>query len=252
MNPTTILILGGTHEAHALAEALAARPDFTVITSLAGRTTLPRLPPGRVVQGGFGGIDGLVTFIVQHHVAALIDATHPFAARMGTHASLAADRAQIPHLRLERPAWNRQPGDWWDEVEDWPQAVDALKADAARVLLAIGRQELAPFAGLDHVWFLIRSVERPAPFPPFRQAEFIAARGPFAVDDERTLLHQHAIDTIVCKNSGGTASAAKLIAARELGIRVVMRRRPLRPATETVDSVDQALVWAIRVRSPGR
>ncbi|CAA7615412.1 Precorrin-6A reductase [Magnetospirillum sp. LM-5] len=252
MTKATILILGGTQEARELAQVLAGQPAMNVITSLAGRTAVPHLPPGRIVQGGFGGIDGLVDFIADNHVTALIDATHPFAARMGMQAGLAADRAQVPLLRLERPAWTRQPDDRWDEVDDWDQAVIALKTNAQRILLAIGRQELAPFAGLDHLWFLIRSVERPDPMPPFSQCEFLAARGPFSVADETALLRAHAIDTIVCKNSGGTASAAKLVAARELGLRVVMLRRPARPVTETVTQIDQAVVWAIRVRSPAR
>lgn len=250
--PFPILILGGTAEAHALAEALAADSDLTVTTALAGRTAAPRLPPGRVVQGGFGGAAGLAAFLRSERVAAVIDATHPFAARMGANADQAARLTATPLLRLERPAWTPEPADRWDAVDDWDQAAQALAARASRVLLAIGRHELDPFVGLDHLWFLIRSVERPEPFPPFRQAEFTAARGPFTVDLEAMLLRHHAIDAIVCKNSGGTASMAKLIAARDLGIRVVMRNRPSRPAADTVATIGEVLDWVTRVRSPGR
>jgi len=146
-------------------------------------------------------------------------------------------------LRLERPAWLPGPGDRWHEVAEWSEAVELVAREARRVLLAIGRQELAPFAGIEPVWFLIRSVEAPDPMPPFRQAELLLARGPFDLAGERALLVDRRIDTIVCKNSGGTATDAKLAAAREAGIRVVMQRRPRRPELPTVASVAEALAW---------
>ena len=242
----TILILGGSAEAQALAGALAGRPGLKGITALAGRTAQPRRPAGALRIGGFGGAEGLADYLRAERIAAVVDATHPFAARMGWNAAQACAAAGVPLLRLERPAWLRQPGDVWDEVEDWAAAVDRLRTGARRVLLALGRQELAPFAALTEIWFLIRSVQAPEPWPPFAQAEFLPARGPFSVADERALLLEHGIDTLVCKNSGGP-TGAKLEAARALGLRVVMRRRPPRPETARADGVDQALAWLERL-----
>lgn len=237
-----ILILGGTAEAYALADALAQRPGLRVISSLAGRTGAPRLPIGEVRVGGFGGVSGLTAYLRDNSIDAVVDCTHPFASRMGWNAAEACAAAAVPLLRLERPAWVRQDGDLWDEVDDWAEAVALVGARSRRVLLAVGRQDVAPFAGLDRVWFLIRSVEAPSPMPPFAQAEILLSRGPFSESSERGLLTAHRIDTIVCKNSGGPTDA-KLAAARALGVRVVMKQRPPRPQTAKAATVAEALDW---------
>ena len=242
---SNLLILGGTTEAYALADALAGHAAWHVINSLAGRTTGPRLPAGETRIGGFGGAEGLAGYLADRSIRAVIDATHPFAARMGWNAAEGCRLAGVPLLRLERPAWTPEPGDDWELVDKWEGAVATLRqVGARRVLLAIGRQELAPFAEVEDIWFLIRLVTPPDPKPVFHAAEWLYSRGPFALDDERALLDTWAIDTIVCKNSGGEATSAKLIAARERGIRVVMLQRPERPAeVPTAATVDEALTW---------
>jgi precorrin-6A/cobalt-precorrin-6A reductase len=203
----------------------------------------PRLPAGEVRIGGFGGSAGLGAFLIDRKISTVVDATHPFAATMGWNAAGACRAKGVPLLRLERPAWLPVEGDCWQQVGEWTEAAEIVAREARRVLLAIGRQELDAFAAVETVWFLIRSVEAPDPMPPFRQAELLLARGPFELTGERELLACRRIDTIVCKNSGGTATEAKLTAARELGIRVVMQRRPLRPETPTVGTVPEALAW---------
>lgn len=238
-----ILILGGTTEGYALAERLQAIEGIRPISSLAGRTANPRLPVGDYRIGGFGGPQGLADYLRTEQIGAVIDATHPFARQMGWNAAQACEMADVPLLRLERPAWVAQDGDHWDMIDDWQDGVALVRQHSARVLMAVGKQELAPFATLDHVWFLIRTVDLPQPMPPFAQYENLLARGPFSLDQERDLLRDRAIDTIVCKNSGGRATDAKLTAARELGIRVVMQRRPARPATPTATSVAEASAW---------
>jgi len=239
-----LLILGGTTEAYDLAQALAPRRDLAVVTSLAGRTANPRRPAGEVRVGGFGGADGLGDYLRKSDMDLVIDATHPFASRMGWNAAAACNAAGLALLRLERPPWRPGPGDQWLEFDDWIEAATLVTARTARrVLLAVGRQELVPFSGIDAAWFLIRSVEAPAPMPPFRHAELLLARGPFTLEGEHALLAERRIDLIVCKNSGGTATDAKLAAARELGIAVAMKRRPARPGVPVVDSVAAALAW---------
>jgi precorrin-6A/cobalt-precorrin-6A reductase len=79
--------------------------------------------------------------------------------------------------------------------------------------------------------------------PPFAKAKIVLARGPFTVEDERSLLKDHQIDTIVCKNSGGSATDAKLTAAQELGVQVIMLDRPARPDVPKVASVGHAVTW---------
>jgi len=238
-----VLVLGGTTEGYDLARALHDAGGVRVVTSLAGRTRQPRLPAGEVRIGGFGGAAALAAFLRERSIFAVVDATHPFAATMGWNAAAACSEAGVPLLRLERPAWLPGAGDRWHEVAEWSDAAELVARAARRVLLAIGRQELAPFAAVDHVWFLIRSLEAPDPMPPFRRAELLLTRGPFRLADERALIAGRRIDTIVCKNSGGTATDAKLTAAREAEIRVVMQRRPQRPELPTVAAVDAALAW---------
>ena len=245
-----VLILGGTTEASAIANALAGHAVIRATLSLAGRTRAPVLPALPARRGGFGGVEGLAAYLREHGVAALIDATHPFAAQISRHAVLAASIAGVPLLTVRRPEWVAQPGDRWTVVPDMPSAARSIMAgfDPAshatprRVFLTIGQQDLAPFTNvLAH--YLIRSVEPPDPalLPP--GARLIAARGPFREADELALLAREGIEVLITKNSGGSATAPKLAAARALGIPVIMVARPPVPPGETVPNAAGALAW---------
>ncbi len=238
---TKLLILGGTAEAVELARACAARSNVVVISSLAGRTRAPSLPPGEVRIGGFGGVAGLVRFLADRAIDRVIDATHPFAVRIGAHAALACRETGVPRLRLLRPPWTREPGDQWTEVADLTEAAQRLPGLGRRVFLTVGHQDLEAFAGTD-LWFLVRTVDAPGALP-LRQGQWLAGRGPFAVEDELALLRAHGIDVLVTKASGGAATYAKLAAARQLGLPVLMVRRPPPPPGPVVDSVEAALAW---------
>ena len=241
-----VLILGGTGEASALAEALKTWPDHHVIVSLAGRTRAPKAPPAAVRIGGFGGIDGLESYLKEADVDVLIDATHPFAETIGRNADLAAERASVPRLRLVRPPWRQQPGDRWIDVADGEQAAKALIGLAHRVFLTSGHRDLDAFADLDDIWFLIRTIEPPSVSLP-ANALCITARGPFDEAAEIALLEEHKIDAIVTKASGGDATYGKIAAARELDLPVLMIRRPSAPPGPVVHDVDAALDWLRRV-----
>ena len=237
-----MLILAGTTEATRLAEVLD--DDGVVVTSsLAGITADPVPRPGRVRRGGFGGAEGLAEFLVREGVDALVDATHPFAASMPFHAAAACEAAGVPLCRLLREAWTPTAGDRWIEVDDLEQAADALDhAGAQRVFLAVGRQSLAPFQRCAAQSFVVRSIE--PPLAALHDMTSILERGPFDVEGERTLLETQAIDTLVTKNAGGGATVAKLTAARELGVTVVMVHRPPQPVgAHRVASVEAAAAW---------
>lgn len=243
-----VLILGGTTEAHTLAAQLAsADSGWRVTSSLAGRVASPRLPAGEVRIGGFGGVPGLTSWLRDHHVTALVDATHPFAATMSQSAARAATAADVPLLALRRPPWTSAPGDDWHEVDSLAQAAGLLPGLGRRVFLTTGRGELHPFRDLaPYLWYLIRSVDAPDPedCPPHHQ--LLLARGPFALDDERALLATHHIDVLVTKNSGGTATAPKLLAARQARLPVLLLRRPPTPlGVFEVSEVSGALHWLL-------
>jgi precorrin-6A/cobalt-precorrin-6A reductase len=237
-----VLILGGTGDAAALAAKAAQLPDLEIISSLAGRTQQPVSPTGNVRVGGFGGEAGLITYLQQQQIDLLIDTTHPFAAQISWHAAAAAEHCQIPHLMLVRPAWQQQDGDRWIEVVSNEAAANVLPGLAQRVFLTIGRQELASFAHLHRIWFLMRMIDPPQDqaLPP---GEILLERGPFSLEHERLLLHTYKIEAIVSKNSGGDATYAKIIAAREMGLPVVMVQRPSMPKVEQVADVVSAVQW---------
>lgn len=243
-----VLVLGGTGEARALAACLAARPGLRVTYSLAGRTRAPALPRCTVRTGGFGGASGLADWLAAEAVHLLVDATHPFAARISANAAAAASRAGIPLVTLRRPAWTRRPGDRWTEVPDLPAAAASLGDAPRRVLLAIGRQEVAAFRAAPQHRYLVRSIEPvdPAASPP--GAETHLARGPFAEADERAFLAVRGIEVVVAKNSGGDATYGKIAAARALGLPVVMVARPDGPAAAA--SVEAALAEIERHLAP--
>ena len=223
---TRVLILGGTSEASALARALEHDGRFAVTLSLAGVTRTPHLPALPTRIGGFGGAGGLQGWLEHAQTDALVDATHPFAQRISRNALAAATDAGVPLLRIDRPAWEPVAGDRWTVVPTLHEAAAAIGQPPARVLLTIGRQELVPFLAHPQHHYVVRSVDPPPPelLPP--GATVLTARGPFTLVDERALLLRHRIGCLVTKNSGGDATAAKLVAAREAGLGVVMVARP--------------------------
>ncbi|MGW0535142.1 cobalt-precorrin-6A reductase [Streptomyces sp. NPDC003032] len=244
-----VLILGGTTEARRLAELLAGEAGPRVTSSLAGRVAAPRLPPGEVRVGGFGGAEGMAAWLREHRVDALIDATHPFAGTISFNAASAAATAHVPLLALRRPGWVPGEGDDWHPVDSLARAARVLPALGERVFLTTGRMGLAAFAGdpeLDALWFLVRSVD--APEPPFpARMEVLLDRGPFTLDGERELLRRHRVDVVVTKDSGGAATAPKLTAAREAGLPVVVVERPPVPEGIPVAATpEEAATWLRR------
>ncbi|MCW7945902.1 cobalt-precorrin-6X reductase [Streptomyces hygroscopicus] len=228
-----VLVLGGTTEARELATSLAARSGVRVTTSLAGRVSRPGTLDGDVRVGGFGGAQGLADWLREHRVDAVVDATHPFAVGITRNAAWAATATGVPAVVLRRPGWSAGPGDRWHEAASPADAAALLPPLGRRVFLTTGRLGLGAFAHLTDLHFVIRSVEPPAPpMPP--DAEVLLARGPFTVEGESALLREHDIDALVTKDSGGAATAAKLTAARELGLPVVVVRRPPLPEGVTV------------------
>ncbi|MEO7262813.1 MAG: cobalt-precorrin-6A reductase [Jatrophihabitantaceae bacterium] len=277
-----VLILGGTAEARELAAALVGLPGVRPVSSLAGRVADPALPAGEVRIGGFGGAAGLTGWLAAERISAVVDATHPFAATISWSAAQAAATVGIPILALRRPGWTQRPGDDWcrqpsttaaaaalqglaraglageDLASDGP-AGEGLASDGPapgrlthdgpvpggpieRVFLTIGRTGLAPFAGLDRHWFLIRSIEPPQPPLPSRH-QLLLARGPFSVAQEVALMREHRVQALVTKDSGGPLTEAKLVAARELGLPVLLIQRPPLPDVATVLTVKAARDW---------
>jgi len=238
-----ILILGGTTQARELAERLAKHADFEVIVSLAGRTKSPAPQPVPVRTGGFGGVAGLAKYLGDERIGALVDATHPYANIMSANAAAAARQAGVALIAFRRPPWRAVAGDRWTEALDVADAVHRLGERPRRVFVTLGRTELAPLSRAPQHSYLIRSVDPVEPPLPLPRVNYVTDRGPFSAADDRALMSAHAIDAVIAKNSGGTATYGKIAAARALGIDVIMLRRPAPPDAPAVETVEEVIAW---------
>jgi len=236
----TILILGGTGQARDLANALNRK--YRVITSLAGRTKSPIKPAGELRVGGFGGIQALADYMIGESIDFLVDATHPFATVISSNALKAAALSNVPCVMLQRPPWQPGPGDQWENFPDLKTASLNLVSNA-RCFLTIGRQQLEPFRQRQDVWFLVRMVDSPRNLLPLLNHLVVTGLPLTNARDEKALMQAHRIDTLITKNSGGSLSTAKLEAAQELGIRVMMIQRPELPQGEVVETVEAVEKW---------
>jgi precorrin-6A/cobalt-precorrin-6A reductase len=238
---TRVLLLGGTTEASHLARALAeARVD--AVFSYAGRTAKPVKQPLPTRVGGFGGAEGLARYLRDNAISHVVDATHPFAAQMSRNAVAASNKTGVRLLAFERRPWAPEAGDDWRRVRDVEAAVAALPQAPARVFLAIGRQNLSAFAAAPQHHYLLRLVDEPEAFP-LPSAEVVIARGPFKAGEDEALLTAHRISHVVAKNSGGEGAKAKLIAARRLGLPVILIERPALPARAVTDDLETVMAW---------
>jgi precorrin-6A/cobalt-precorrin-6A reductase len=197
--------------------------------------------PQRV--GGFGGAEGLASYLKAERIDAVIDATHPFAQRMSANTLAAADATGTPLVIFTRPPWARQEGDHWIEVATMDDAAEALGSERKTVFLTQGRLQLAAFTKAPQHRYVVRTIDQPAGIDTLPECTLIIARGPFALDDELKLMRDERVEALVTKNSGGRATYAKIEAARTLGVNVVMVRRPKAPEAETLYDLDAVMTW---------
>jgi precorrin-6A/cobalt-precorrin-6A reductase len=249
--PLKVLLLGGSSEAALLAKRLAGMQGIAATLSLAGRTADPGHSPLPVRTGGFGGIAGLADHLAREDIDLVIDATHPFAATISNNAITACTRAQVPLLAIERPPWRKMAGDDWEEHGSVAEAVAALPREPLKIFSGLGRQSIDALCAAPQHHYLIRVIDPLAPPPGLPHATIITGRGPFRTDDDVMLFKAHGIERILAKNSGGTAAYAKIEAARRLGLKVHIIRRPLIAERRTVPTVEDAMAW-IRAHQSSR
>ena len=240
--PQNLLILGGTTEASSLAN-LISKTEINATISYAGRVERIRQQPIPKRIGGFGGVDGLASYIISNGITHLIDATHPFAAQMSQNAILACQKINIPFASLTRPEWKKQKTDNWHLVPDIKAAAAVLDCNPKRVMLAIGRTHLAYFYNNPQHFYLLRLVDRPKELPLFPKQVIEVSRGPFTTDQDKSLLSKYEIDLIVAKNAGGYAAYAKIEAARQLDIKVIMIERPVISDRLTFYKPEEVFQW---------
>jgi len=246
-----VLILGGTTQASQLAHKLGMEKGYDIIFSLAGVTKNPVLPNVSARIGGYGGVGGLQNFLRDQNVSAVVDATHPFAAQMSRHAAMACAIGDVPLLRIDRPSWTETAGDQWTRVSSIEAAASALGNASQTVFLTTGRKDLGPFQHASQHHYVLRSIDAPEPSFLPQNVTLLLARPPFTVASEMALMKDHAIKMLVTKNAGSEATSAKLAAARNLGLPVIMIDRPILPLAETASTVDEALLWLQKHRHAG-
>jgi precorrin-6A/cobalt-precorrin-6A reductase len=242
MSKKKILLLGGTTEAREIAEVLATRPSFEAVMSLAGATTIPGQYALPLRIGGFGGSEGLALFLRENKVDLLVNATHPYANQMWLNAIQASRLAQVPLVVFHRPEWVPTEADRWSYARDIGSAVSKLKRMRARnIFLPLGRKELVKFEAVPKHRYLIRAIEVFDPPLKLPHVTYLKARPPFDKAAEIALMKRHRIDLMIVKNSGGSASYAKMVAARELGIDTIVVRRPYAPGVQHCRNVAETL-----------
>ncbi|MCA0943102.1 cobalt-precorrin-6A reductase [Salipiger pacificus] len=237
-----LLVLGGTTEAMRLCRAMAG-VGLRGTVSLAGRVANPAAQALPLRIGGFGGAEGLAQHLRAERITHVIDATHPFAAQMSANAVAACRAAGVPLIALTRAPWEETAGDRWFRVPDMAGAVAALAGAPRRVMLAVGRMHLPEFSAQAQHFYLLRLVDPPEAAPDLPDHHVVVERGPFGLEGDLALMRAHGIDLVVSKNSGGTGAFAKIAAARELGLPVIMIDRPAIPARRETHEVDEVLRW---------
>ena len=238
-----LLILGGTSEARELARRVTTETSADVILSLAGRTSEPLKQTAPYRVGGFGGVDGLIDWLKNERIDAIVDATHPFAAQISKNVVEAARVCDLPVGSVVRAPWQRQPTDKWIEVSDAASAPRVLGEGRAHVFLTVGRLDLSKFCAAPQHKYLARTIDPPGKIPLPPDVRFVYGRGPFDVASEKELMRNHGIEVLVSKNSGGQMTYAKIEAARSLGLDVVMVQRPYKPAGVVLGDVEAAVSW---------
>ena len=243
-----LLLLAGTSEARTLARALT-RGGVPVLASLAGITGLPADLGVPTRRGGFGGAEGLGRLLEAERIAAVLDAAHPFAARIGWRVAETCRAMGIPRVKLLRPQWEPAPGDLWTAIGSEGEAC-AVIPEGATVFLATGRQRIDRFAGLAGRRLVCRIIDPPeVPFP-FPNGAWLVSRPPFRAEEEAALFRRLGIGWLVARNAGGAGSRPKLDAARALGLPVAMIVRPPQPPDDLVETVEAALDRALAMMEP--
>lgn len=237
------LLLAGSGEARQVARALA-EAGAEVLASIAEAPRDPRPLPVPTRKGGFGGADGFLKVLKDQGISRVLDATHPFAHRITDRSARLCAEAGVPYLQLLRPPWVAGPGDNWQKIGSEAEAANFVPPGAT-VFLATGRQGLEGFANLAGREVICRQiVSAPGQFP-FAGGRFLVGHPPFSVAEEVALFQELGVDVLVIRNAGGTGAMAKLVAARQLGLPVLMLARPPRPDAPMVETVTEAVAWAL-------
>ncbi|MFT7369863.1 MAG: precorrin-6A/cobalt-precorrin-6A reductase [Octadecabacter sp.] len=237
----TLLLLAGTGEAKQIAWGLADT-NVSVVASLAGVTRSPDPLPVTTRIGGFGGDDGFRSYLRESSISAVLDATHPFAAQISDRTARICSDFKLPYAQVVRPVWLPKIGDNWTSITS-PCDAEKHIPSGSTVFIATGRQTLAEYANLAGRRLLVRMIDPPNAPLPFEGGEFIIGRPPFTQASEMALFRSLGVTHLISKNAGGQGGRAKLDAASELGLQVLLLDRPQTTDAQQLITVQEALSW---------
>lgn len=242
-----LLIIGGTADALSIAQSLIDA-DHNVTYSIAGIVRQPKLGC-RILSGGFrvqltpegekhfaNGVEGLQWHLQEEAYDLIVDATHPYAVQISNNIILAAKQVGVPVWRYLRSPWQKSEQNNWQEFASLEEIIAQLQPYHTP-FFTVGREVFSKkdLREPNQHW-LVRS----AGIETANTLEITELKdlGPFKLENELTLFKSHGVDVLISKNSGGEAVAAKLDAARQLGLPVFMLARPDKvPAGRTFSSV---------------
>lgn len=240
-----VLLLAGAAEARHIALALWREPRLSVTVSQARAGRRPQSFGWPVRIGGWGGEDAYRSWLISENFTAVIDATHPFATHMAFRAARVSQELGMDHIRFLRAPWVPADGDRWTFLNCENEAAQHIH-DGATVFLATGRRKLQALSELNGRRLVCRVREWPAGQFPFPGGDFLFDPGPYTVEGETRLFRRLGVDWLIARNTGGAESWPKIEAARELGVRVAMIRRPRQPEVVRISSVAETLAWVRR------
>jgi precorrin-6A/cobalt-precorrin-6A reductase len=243
-----ILLLGGTSETAASATALLTAGQHVLVSTA---TTVPlELPEGAARRAGRLDEEAMSRLIWDVPVHAIVDATHPYAQEAHVVALRASARTGIPCIRWVRPNIRISERAGILIARDHTEAARLACAAGPTVLLTVGSQHLATYvaeAAAKGRRLVARVLPAPASLDACRQAglteaDVIAARGPFSVEENRAALRQFRVGVLVTKDSGAAGGVAeKITAARLEQCRVVLIQRPLEVNANRVSTLAELL-----------
>jgi len=246
---TKVLLLSGTSEGPLLAKALVDA-GFRV------RATVTRQEACAHLFGDLQNIvdveargfteESLADFLSHQEADLVLDATHPFAVRITRLAHAVCARLNVPYVRYERPDWTAPPGTHL--VDSFAEAAACLPDLGKRVMLTIGAKQLKHFAHLhDRLTLFARILPSPLSLEQaikegFTAEKVLCLRPPFSMEFNKALFREYQVDVLVTKASGHEGGVVeKVMAARELGMSVLMIRRPIFADLAHVSSLEDAL-----------
>ena len=231
-----ILIIGGTSESNKLEDSLS--DTFIPILSLQGNTEKPRLGNYANRIGGFGGIEGLKSYLLGESIDAVVDASHPYSRQISKNVLAATQELNIKLYQLHRPAWKKVPSDSWFEVSSFGEAsfmANNLPRDS-RIFLTIGKKNLEIFEKSNN-WMMFRTIDKYQKFIS-KGKKYLVGRGPFRLVSELINMRNNKITHLITRNSGSRETYAKIQACRILNIPIIMVGRENDDAAKKNSSID--------------